>query len=93
MDLCCVALNDSGTYQLRGEFSKFTIPENDRFIRPLFKANAPSILQLDAISSFDSALIALLISYKREYPSLTLSAPSLHLQKLLALYNVEEWFI
>ena len=92
MDVCCVALNDSGTYQLQGEFSKFTIPANDKFIRSLFKANAPSILQLDMISSFDSALVALLISYKKDYPNLALSYPSEQLQKLLSLYNVEDWF-
>lgn len=92
MDVCCVALNDSGTYQLQGEFSKFTIPANDKFIRSLFKENAPSILQLDTISSFDSALVALLISYKRDYPKLELSHPSEQLQKLLSLYNVEDWF-
>jgi ABC-type transporter Mla MlaB component len=92
MDVCCVALNDSGTYQLQGEFSKFTIPVNDQFIRSLFQANAPSILQLDAVSSFDSALVALLISYKRDYPNLSLSHPSEQLQKLLSLYNVEDWF-
>ncbi len=92
MDDCCVALNNSGMYQLQGEFNKFTIPTNDNFIRSLFKANAPSVLQLDAISSFDSALVALLISYKRDYPNLALSHPSEQLQKLLSLYNVEDWF-
>lgn len=92
MDVCCIAINDLGVYQLQGEFNKLTIPANDQFIRSLFKANAPSILQLDAVSSFDSALVALLISYKRDYPNLALSHPSEQLKKLLALYNVEDWF-
>lgn len=92
MDVCCIALNDSGSYQLQADFNKFTIPANDQFIRSLFKANAPSMLQLDTIASFDSALVALLISYKKDYPNLALSHPSEQLKKLLSLYNVEDWF-
>lgn len=92
MDGCCVALNEQGMYRLYGDFNKFTIPENDRFMRALFKANAPLSLRLDEISSCDSALVALLISYKRDYPKLELSHPSEQLQKLLSLYNVEDWF-
>ncbi len=92
MDVCCEALNNSGEYQLRGVFNKFTIPDNDKFTRALFKMTAPSILKLDEISSFDSALVALLISYKRDYPNLKLSNPSGQLKKLLSLYHVEDWF-
>lgn len=92
MDVCCVAVNDLGIYQLQGDFNKFTIPDNDRLIRNLFNVNAPLVLKLDTITSFDSALVALLISYKRDYPNLELSHLSEQLEKLLALYNVEDWF-
>ncbi|GAA5096752.1 STAS domain-containing protein [Wohlfahrtiimonas larvae] len=92
MDMCCIALESPNQYQLRGDFDKFTIPENDKVIRALFKSNAPSILYLNTISSCDSALVALLISYKRDYPELELSNPPEQLKKLLSLYNVEDWF-
>ncbi|MGL4673500.1 MAG: STAS domain-containing protein [Wohlfahrtiimonas sp.] len=92
MDACCTALSEQGSYRLNGDFNKFTIPENDQLIRALFKANAPLSLQLDGISSCDSALVALLISYKRDYPNLELTNPPEQLKKLLSLYNVEDWF-
>lgn len=92
MDVCCITSGEQGSYRLNGEFSKFTIPENNRFMQGLFKNHEPSVLHLENVSSCDSALVALLISYKHDYPHLQLSHPSEQLQKLFALYNVEDWF-
>lgn len=88
----CIALNQEGFYSLSGDFNKFTIPDYDRAIRLLFKDQSPSLLDLEKISSCDSALVALLISYKHDYPELELKSIPPQLEKLLSLYNVKEWF-
>lgn len=92
MNTGCVVLDAQGIYHLNGEFNKFTIPANDKYIRALFKKQPPALLSLDAVSSCDSALVALLISYKRDYPDLVLQALPEQLKKLLSLYHVEDWF-
>ncbi len=89
---CCIALNQEGLYGLNGDFNKFTIPNYDRSIRTLFKAQSPSTLDLNQVSSCDSALVALLISYKHDYPELQLVSIPSQLEKLLSLYNVRDWF-
>lgn len=88
----CLKATGKGVYQLIGEFNKFTIPEHDRVIRAAFKNEAPSLLSLNAVSRCDSAFVALLISYKHDYPSLALDAIPEQLNKLLTLYNVAKWF-
>ncbi|OYQ75325.1 lipid asymmetry maintenance protein MlaB [Wohlfahrtiimonas sp. G9077] len=92
MSECCQATGQ-GVYQLVGDFNKFTIPEYDRVIRAAFKKEAPTALSLNTVSSCDSAFVALLISYKHDYPDLALDAVPDQLTKLLALYHVAEWFV
>lgn len=92
MELCCVELTQKGSYGLNGDFNKFTIPKNDQSIQRLFKENAPVLLDLEKITSCDSALVALLISYKHDYPDIQLSNIPEQLGKLLSLYNVKDWF-
>lgn len=92
MDSCCVALNETGSYKLIGEFNKFTIPAHDKIIQALFKKELLIILDLREISSCDSALVALLISYKKNHPDIQLDNIPDQLLKLLSLYNVEDWF-
>lgn len=92
MTACCIALNEQGAYQLIGDFDKFTIPMHDKVIQGLFRKNQPTLLSLEGISNCDSALVALLISYKHDYPALELNNLPEQLVKLLSLYNVEDWF-
>lgn len=92
MENSCVSLSDTGLYRLNGEFTKFTIPSNDKAIQALFKKELPLILDLSDVASCDSALVALLISYKHRYPDIQLSGIPEQLSKLLSLYNIKDWF-
>lgn len=90
---CCTPLNDLGEYQLNGEFTKFTIPDYASIIDKFFKERIPLVLDLNNITLCDSALVALLISFKHDYPTIQfVNAPD-QLVKLLTLYNVKEWFV
>lgn len=92
MSSCCHGLNELGHYALMGDFTKFTVPQNSLIIDQLFLNQAPKCLDLENIEGFDSALVALLISYKNNFPDIELVNVPLQLDKLLVLYNVRTWF-
>lgn len=87
----CVA-NGQGRYALSGVFTKETIPALERDIAPKFSQEAPVTLDLSGIDDCDSALVALLIEWKRDYPEIQLESATDRLMRLLHMYQVESYF-
>ena len=81
-----------GLYALSGVFTKETIPALERDIAPKFLHDAPVMLDLSGIDDCDSALVALLIEWKRDYPEIQLEAATDRLMRLLHMYQVESYF-
>lgn len=79
----------TGSYQLKGVFDKFTIPQQWMMIKESFKEVPPKIIDLKDISECDSALIALLVEIKRLYVDITIINAPDNLVQLLELYQVK----
>lgn len=79
----------TGVYKLQGCFDKFSIPEQWKSLKVLLKDIAPTIIDLKAITECDSALIALLVEIKRQYPSVVIQDIPENIALLLDLYQVK----
>ena len=81
--------HDNGIYKLQGCFDKFSIPMQWKQFKVLLKDNAPKNFDLSEVTECDSALIALLVEVKRQYPAITITNVPENLLLLLDLYQVK----
>ena len=80
----------SGIYELIGCFDKFTIPSQWKEIKSSLKVSEPKVVDLSRVGNCDSALIALLVEIKRDYPKIGIKAAPENLILLLDLYQVKQ---
>ncbi len=78
-----------GSYRLEGCFDKFTIPLQWKALNASLKETPPKLIDLSAIIECDSALIALLVEIKRQYPEVSVVNIPENLSLLLDLYQVK----
>lgn len=84
-----IFIQDDKHYTLLGEYTKDTIPLYRETIEKAFEECEPEIIYLNQFDHCDSALVALLLAWKKRYPRLQLRKPKEMLYKLLMIYHVE----
>lgn len=89
MDKTMDVTQESGVYRLQGCFDKFSIPQQWKQFQVLMKESSPKTFDLSEVTECDSALIALLVEVKRQYPAITITNVPENLSLLLDLYQVK----
>lgn len=84
-----IFIQNEKSYTLLGTYTKDTIPLYQEEIDKAFTKTAPEIIYLHQFDRCDSALVALLLDWKKRYPRLQLQKPKEMLYKLLMIYHVE----